>query len=186
MRSRFGTAAVPGPPFCSDLSIRRKVDLGFSSYWKEIAIALAALFAIAGTVFDVKDRTSHRLTIWGRIFFGLILLSMLGGFYSQWQENANDASRNKQYQDNILKVIENTNRSVLDMSRVLQPLGKSNVYLVFRPNCTELKEFCDAAIKEGEREGWHDDNIFSYSLSDIVWSSWPDRASRTVYLFTIL
>ena len=81
--------------------------LDFASYWKEIAVVLAALFAIAGTVFEVKDKASHRITIWGRIFFGLTILSMIGGFYAQWEENARDALRNKQSQDDMLKVIEN-------------------------------------------------------------------------------
>ena len=83
--------------------------MDFASYWKEIAVVLAALFAIAGTVFEVKDKASHRITIWGRIFFGLTILSMIGGFYAQWEENARDALRNKQSQDDMLKVIENIN-----------------------------------------------------------------------------
>jgi hypothetical protein len=105
------------------------VILDFASYWKEIAVVLAALFAIASTVFEVKDKASHRITIWGQIFFGLTILSMIGGFYAQWEENAREASRAKQSKDDMLKIIENTNRNVYDLSRILQPLGKSEIFL---------------------------------------------------------
>ena len=125
--------------------------MDFSSYWKEVAVVLAALFAIASTVFEVKDKASHRITIWGRIFFGLTILSMIAGFYAQWEQNDKDATRTKQSQDDMLKIIQNTNRNVYDLSRILQPLGRSSIYLAFTPNCIEVKEFCDAAIKEGER-----------------------------------
>jgi hypothetical protein len=149
--------------------------LDFASYWKEIAVVLAALFAIAGTVFDVKDKASNRITIWGRIFFGLTILSMIGGFYAQWEENVSEAARSKQSQDDMLKIVENTNRNVYDLSRILQPLGRSNVYLGFSPNCIEVKEFCDAAIKEAKQEWPSDDpHISAFTVKDIDWSKWPD------------
>jgi hypothetical protein len=153
--------------------------LDFASYWKEIAVVLAALFAITSTIFEVKDKASHRITIWGRIFFGLTILSMIGGFYAQWEQNARDALRSKQSQDDMLKVIENTNRNVHDMSRILQPLGRSNVYLAFTPNCIEVKEFCDAAVKEGERESPTDKSfrISSFSIGSVDWSKWPNRTN---------
>jgi hypothetical protein len=148
------------------------VILDFASYWKEIAVVLAALFAIASTIFEVKDKASHRITIWGRIFFGLTILSMIGGFYAQWEGNARDALRSKQSQDDMLKVIENTNRNVHDMSRILQPLGKSDIYFLFKPNCMELKEFCDAALKKA-KDDKHPDNVASFSMPDVDWSKWP-------------
>jgi hypothetical protein len=155
--------------------------LDFSSYWKEIAIVLAALFAVAGTIFDVQDKASHRITIWGRIFFGLTLLSVIGGFYAQWEENAREASRTKQSQDDMLKVIENTNRNVYDVARLLQPLGKSTIFLFFNPNCAEVKEFCDAAMMEGKglittpKEDPRATPTYSVGLTN-AWLKWPDRS----------
>jgi hypothetical protein len=143
--------------------------LDFASYWKEISVVLAALFAIAGTVFEVKDKAVHQITIWGRVFFGLTLLSMIGGFYAQWEQSASEARQNKQSQDDMLRVVENTNRNVYDLSRILQPLGRSNIYLSFTPNCIEVKEFCDAAIKEAKREGSSDDQT---SFIHRQWNVW--------------
>jgi hypothetical protein len=148
--------------------------LDFASYWKEIAVVLAALFAIAGTVFEVKDKASHRITIWGRIFFGLTILSMIGGFYAQWEENAREVSRNKQSQNDMLKLIENTNKNVYDITRVLQPLVKSNIYLFFKLNCIEVKEFCDDALAKADRER-STDRLVGFSIPDVDWAKWPDR-----------
>jgi hypothetical protein len=104
---------------------------------------------------------------------------MIGGFYAQWEENAREASRTKRSQDDMLKIIENTNRNVYDLSRILQPLGRSSVYLALTPNCVEVKEFCDAAVKEGERESPTDKNsrISSFSIGSVDWSKWPDRTN---------
>lgn len=155
--------------------------LDFVSYWKEIAVVLAALFAIAGTVFEVKDKASHRITIWGRIFFGLTILSMIGGFFAQWEENAREVSRNKQSQDDMLKLIENTDRNVYDITRVLQPLGKSDISLSFKPNCVEVKEFCDAALTTAEKERVGD-TVVSFSVPDVDWAKWPDRRGELISL----
>jgi hypothetical protein len=156
--------------------------LGFAAYWKEIAVVLAALFAIAGTVFEVKDKESHRVTVWGRIFFGLTILSMIGGFYAQWEENAREVSRNKQSQSDMLKLIESTNRNVYDITRVLQPLGKSNIYLSFKLNCVEAKDFCDTALATAEMER-STDRVASFSIPDVDWTKWPDnRVAELIFL----
>jgi hypothetical protein len=139
------------------------------------------LFAIAGTVFEVKDKASHRITIWGRVFFGLTLLSMIGGFYAQWDENAREALRTKQSQNDMIKVIENTNRNVYDLSRILQPLGKSEIYFMFKPNCIELKEFCDAALKKAEGE-MRADNVAAFSMPDVDWAKWPGEHYEQISL----
>jgi hypothetical protein len=151
--------------------------LDFGSYWKEIAVVLAALFAICGTVFEVRDKASHRITIWGRIFFGLTILSMIGGFYAQWEENVREVGRNKQSQDDMLKLIESTNRNVYDIRRALQPLGKSNIYMFFKLNCIEVKEFCDAALTTARREEGIDADLSSFSLHGVDWDKWPSRST---------
>lgn len=148
--------------------------MGFASHWKEIAVVLAALCTVASIFFDVRDQASNRITIWGHTFFGFTILLMIGRFYAQWKENAREALRNKQSQDDMLKVIQNTNRNVYDISRVLQPLGKSNIRLTFKPNGIEVKEFCDAAVKKAERDRSADDTV-SISVHGIDWSPWRDR-----------
>lgn len=101
-------------------------------------------------------------------------------FNDRWvlRSMGSDAARNKRSQSEMLKVIENTNRNVYDLSRILQPLGKSQIYLGFKPNCVELKEFCDAAIQEAKREEpLNDHRIAAFSVRDIDWSKWPDRTN---------
>ena len=155
--------------------------MDFASSWKEIAVVLAAFFAVAGTIFEVKDKASHRITIWGRTFFGLTILSMIGGFYAQWEENAREVSRNKQSQDDMLKLVESTNKNLYDLTRLLQPLGKANVSLAFEPNCVESTEFCDAALTTAGKER-SADNVVSFSLHDVDWTKWPDRRGEFISL----
>lgn len=64
--------------------------MDFSAYWKEIAIVLATGFTIVGTISEVRDRRTGSLTHWGRLFFGLTLLSMIGGFCAQWVDTINE------------------------------------------------------------------------------------------------
>jgi cytochrome c biogenesis protein CcdA len=148
--------------------------LGFASYWKEVAVVLAALFAIAGTVFEVRDKTSQRITVYGRIFFGLTFLSMIGGFYAQWEENAREVNRNKETQTDMLKLIENTNLNVYDLTRILQPLVKANIYLSFK-----------ATLARAERET-SIDHVASFSIPDVDWTKWPDNRVSDLIILQLL
>lgn len=99
---------------------------------------------------------------------------MIGGFYAQWEENAREVSRNKQSQGDMLKIIENTNRNLYDLTRILRPLGKSNIYLSFKLNCVEVKDFCDATRARAEKER-SIDRVASFSIPDVDWMKWPDN-----------
>jgi hypothetical protein len=128
----------------------------------------------------IKER-AHRSSEGSLANRTLVDRASIGGFYAQWEENAREALRIKQSQNDMIKVIENTNRNVYDLSRILQPLGKSEIYFIFKPNCIRLKEFCDAALKKGEDDK-HADNVALFSMPDVDWAKWPGEHYEQISL----
>jgi hypothetical protein len=98
--------------------------MDFSSYWKEFSVFLAAIFTVAGVVWEVKDKRTKKFTNWGRIFLALTVFSGIGAFYAQWRDNAAEDKRNIEAQSNMLRLLERTESSVRDLSRLLQPIEK--------------------------------------------------------------
>jgi hypothetical protein len=152
----------------------------FSSYWKEIAVVLAALFAIGSVISDVKDKRTERYTIWGRTFLILTLLSMAGGLYAQWTESAEEDQRNKTSQAAMIKLLDHTEQSIRDLARVLQRIDAPRVTVFLSPDCgasQTLQHFCESLKREGRREA--NDlarKIFNKLPPTKIWGqaiSWP-------------
>ena len=150
--------------------------MSFTAYWKEIAVVLAAIFAVAGAFFDIRDRRTKKITSWGRIFFVLTLLSMIGGIYAEWASSASEEKRNRQSQADMLKLLKGADASIREISRSLQPIERPNVTLFVVPDCaiSRYKLFCDRVKAEGEREA----NIRKSSgpfvdVQSVDWSAWP-------------
>lgn len=159
--------------------------MAFSSYWKEIIVVLAGVFAIFGALSDVKDKRTGKFTIWGRVFFLLTFLSMLGGVYAQWLDNASEEKRNKDAQAGMLSLLQRTEKSVYDLSRLLQPIDKPSVTLFLIPDCNNkrFKDFCDSVKARGRQQAamWHlpPSEHDSFTVTDVDWSSWPDSVLST-------
>ena len=151
--------------------------MSFSSYWKEIAVLLAGLFAIGSVLADVKDKKTGKVTIWGRAFFGLTVLSMIGGFYAQWVDTTAEEKRNKDVQGAMLAIQQRTEKSVLDLSRLLQPIDSPRVALLLTPNCEldKMKAFCTANKTRGDLEAksFKIPSATSFDIHKPDWSGWP-------------
>jgi len=149
--------------------------MNFSAYWKEIAVVFAGVFAIVSAIFDLKDKRTGKITIWGRVFFALTILSMIGGFYAQWRDNTTEEKRNKKAQDDMISLLRRTERSVYDLSRLLQPIGKPRMTLFLRPDCNnaQYKRFCEAAKLEGRREAAVLHISGQFIIQHVDWSSLP-------------
>jgi hypothetical protein len=152
--------------------------MAFSSYWKEIAVILAGLFAIGSVLSDVKDKRTGQFTVWGKVFFTLTILSMIGGFYAQWADNAAEEKRNKEAQAGMLSLLQRTERSVYDLSRLLQTIEKTRIILFLMPDCTKenFKKFCDYVKHEGKLQAIAAKitGRASFSVKNINWTSWPN------------
>lgn len=149
--------------------------MDFSAYWKEASVVLAALFTIAGAVFEVRDKRSSRITGWGRVFFSLTILSMIAGFYAQWLDNSNELKKGQEAQANMLKLITDTNKNVYNIARLLEPLGKSRISVFFDVDCDKVKEFCASARAEGEKIAgtYKITGKSSFEIEDVDWNKWP-------------
>jgi hypothetical protein len=150
----------------------------FSSYWKEIAIVLAAAFAILGAIFDVKDKRTNRITAWGRVFFALTVLSMIGGFYAQWEQSAAEEQRSGRAQAQMIQLLEKSEKSLREMSRLLQPFERPKVTLFLKPECAEpaYALFCASARAAGKKIHGADKSIASLNVTEgIDWATWPSR-----------
>ncbi|MCU1314670.1 MAG: hypothetical protein JWM54_2427 [Acidobacteriaceae bacterium] len=155
--------------------------MAFSSYWKEIAIVLAGVFAMFGALSDVKDKRTGKFTIWGRVFFLLTFFSVLGGVYAQWLDSASEEKRNKDAQAIMLSLLQRTEKSVFDLSRLLQPIDKPRVTMFLKPDCSNARfaKFCASVIAEGRREIQRfgpmkgPDLGSSFQVSNVDWSSYP-------------
>lgn len=148
----------------------------FPSYWKEISVVLAALFAIGSVIADVRDKRTKKITVWGRVFLLLTVLSMVGGFYAQWMDNAAEETRNKKAQSDMLMLLQKTETSVHELSRLLQPLDNPSVSLNLRPECSNetVKRFCEAVRKEVRSEiaAFHFPPNGIFSVLKVPWSSY--------------
>jgi len=140
--------------------------VSFSSYWKEIAIVLAGLFAIGGVLSDVRDKRTKRITSWGKLFFGLTVLSVLGGVYAQWLDTEEDQNRNRDAQAKMLRLLEAT-------SRLLQPLDDVYVSMEFMVACDDpdATRFCDFA--KANAKNATEDQSGSVTVPFVDWSLWP-------------
>jgi hypothetical protein len=150
----------------------------FSFYWKEIAIVLAGVFAILGAISDVRDKRTKKITVWGRVFFTLTILSVIAGVYAQWTESAADEVRIKQAQADMLSVLQRTEKSIYELSRVLQPLDQLSVRLGLSPNCDDqrFKVFCEAAKSRGRAivvPSSNSDVKTAFEITTVDWSAWP-------------
>jgi len=159
----------------------------FSFYWKEIAIVLAGVFAILGAISDVKDKRTKRITVWGRVFFTLTVLSVIAGVYAQWAESGADEARIKQAQSDMLRLLERTEKSVYDLSRLMQPIDRPRVTVILKPDCdvSDFKPFCDAVrvLAKKKAAQFHFSQQSSFTVENVDWSTWPEgRLFGSVYI----
>jgi hypothetical protein len=131
---------------------------------------------------DVKDKRTGSITIWGRIFFALTILSVIGGVYAQWTDNATEEKRNRETQSSMLNLLQRTERSVYDLSRLLQPIDKPRVTFFLKPNCDDpkFKSFCESARSLGRIQGRGFGKGTSFEVKNVDWSSYPGPLTKGV------
>jgi len=167
--------------------------MGFSAYWKEVAVVLAGLFAIGGLLSEAKDKITGKFTAWGRVFFTLTILSTMGGIYAQWSDSAEQEKRSKQAQVETLNLLERTQKSVYDLSRLLQPIEKVQVNLFYKLDCAaiKLKAFCSSVRSQAKVQERIEPPAIRgrgvFSVRKVDWSKWPGGSTFfdfvTLYFF---
>jgi hypothetical protein len=104
---------------------------------------------------------------------------MIGGFYAQWSDNASEQRRSAEAQKNMLQLLERTETSVLDLSRLIEPIDASKITVIMKPDCEtpNVADFCAHAKSEGRKQGRFYGSFFSkdryVELGSFDWKSKP-------------
>jgi hypothetical protein len=110
----------------------------------------------------------------------MTVLSVLGGFYAQWQDTTTENLHSKERQDQMLRVLTDTRRSVDELSRVLQPIDNVTVTLILEPDCTDsrIEQFCESSESKAMRRAADDARHHRYEPwieEKAPWVLWPGR-----------
>jgi hypothetical protein len=101
----------------------------FASAWKVISIILTASFGILGLTKDFRDKHTKKITKWGRLSMGGIILSCLGGVAAEvrgYYNEANKADRAEAERKELLGKIDGS----------LAPLTAPTVRIRARADCS--------------------------------------------------
>jgi hypothetical protein len=101
----------------------------FPSAWKSASIVLTGLFAIAGIFFDQRDKATGTITIWGRTFLWLTVISSVIGFLAQQIESSVDRAKDRAAQERMTLLLENTQTACADI-----PIYANNRSAEYAPN----------------------------------------------------
>jgi hypothetical protein len=111
----------------------------FSGYWKEVSVILTGLFAVLGLAGEYKDKATGKLTRWGRTFLVMTIIAMAFGLIAQIEDNKDSK-----------KLQERTQKSVHQLSRIIQAFDQPTFEITLKMNCTsgQFKDYCQAHRKK--------------------------------------
>jgi hypothetical protein len=116
--------------------------MDFPSIWKAASILITGAFGVLGLVKDFKDKTTGKITKWGRISLTGILISTALGVVAQLTET----SKSKQSAE---KTAKQALQIVTDIKRGLRPIDAAQIGLFYTYDCKNKKlrlqanGFCD-------------------------------------------
>jgi len=144
------------------LTPREETEMDFVTAWKASSIVLTGAFGILGLVKDYKDKTTNRITVWGRVSLSGILLSTILGVAAQLKESSDNAAK-------ALALAEKTDKTLREVERLLTPIEDPRITLGFRLPCTDAKfeRFCKLA----QAESFASPDIATMSAR--LWKKWP-------------
>src|SRR3954463_7915988 len=105
------------------------------AHWKEISIVLSGTFAVLGLVWDAKDKATGRITIWGRVFLILTVLSIACSVIAQLKDNQEAEERSERNQRDMLAILGRTEKTIHELSRIMQPIERPIVSLFLEIDC---------------------------------------------------
>jgi len=104
----------------------KQVD--FVTAWKTISIALTGAFGVLGLLKDFKNKKTHRVTIWGWVSLGGIIVSSVCGIAAQFKESSDNSAR-------ALELAEKTDYTLHEIERALYPLEDPKININFTVPC---------------------------------------------------
>jgi hypothetical protein len=155
----------------------------FPEYWALIAIAIAGVTGIVGILWDVRDKTTHKITVWGRALFCITILSFVGAFVAQVLANRASEARNKKAQEETIQLLTHTRQGIVELSRILQPLDQPTIVLSVDLACGDAayQAFCSSAQSQAaealanlQRLSGKQGLVISGNIAKFDWSNWPN------------
>jgi hypothetical protein len=138
--------------------------MDFVSAWKASSIGITGAFGILGLLKEFKTKDG-RITRWGYVSLGGILISSVLGIAAQLIQSSNDAA----------KALEMATRSDLllnDIQRQLNPIGTPKFHMTFFVQCSEVRTFCKELTKQSRES--------KYPYGEVpagLWIGWPGQAT---------
>jgi len=109
--------------------------MDFVSAWKAVSIAFTGAFGLLALLTENKHKETGRLTRWGKLSFGGIILSTGFGALAQLKETSDEAAGREAISNQTLTLVKQTGDAVTDIQRLLSPLEVSRVSIAFRFSC---------------------------------------------------
>jgi hypothetical protein len=122
-----------------------------------------------GLLTENKNKETGKLTRWGKVSFGGIVLSATLGVIAQLKENSDDAQRREASATQALQLLKQTNGAVFDIQRLLSPLDISELSIVFEGAC-EDKQFVNFCA---QASNFKDSGNFFSTIADFTSSAAP-------------
>jgi hypothetical protein len=161
--------------------------MDFVSAWKAISIALTGAFGLLGLLTENKNKETGKLTSWGKVSLGGIVLSTALGVVAQLRETSEETQRREATASQTLKLVEQTGDAVSDIRRLLSPLDISTVSATFVGTCADQKfaSFCAQAHALQKSGNWHGGYKISTMADPAVWKMWPQQEALFLIQFDI-
>ena len=161
----------------------------FPLFWKIASIIVAGISAALSIFWEVRDKRTKRITGWGRIFLSITVISMLGALLAQVLEAKETDAHNRKAQEETLQLLAGTRQSIIELSRLLQPLENATVTVFFKLSCKSraYEAFCSSANAQAKRayqklgeklpagSGFGNADLFD-------WGKWPHRHGPTTVI----
>jgi hypothetical protein len=147
--------------------------MDFVSAWKASSIVLTGAFGVLGLLTEFKHKETRKITKWGFISLGGILISTVLGVSAQIKESADDAKK-------ALKVATTSEAMLNDIHRTLLRIDSPTIRISFRSSCKawiphnvhDFSQTCKFFKSEGIR------------LRDKGrWSPFPPKSTRSFYYY---
>jgi hypothetical protein len=155
----------------------------FFENWGMVWIAVAGISAILGMFGGVRDKETNKITMFGKILLALLIISVIGAFLGLVAQ----ADRSNKAQEQTIQILKDTRQSLVELSRILQPLDQAEVTLFVDLTCDPVayEAFCSSAQAQAndalaERQELHEKlkspklspgSSFS-SSKEFDWSKW--------------
>jgi hypothetical protein len=141
------------------------IDSNFVAWWKAASIVVTAVLGILGLLKDFKDKKTHRITRWGWILLGGLIISATLGVAAQLQESHDQAALEGQRAAQTLSIVQNTSNTVNSIKRLMSTLAGARVDVTYSLNCV-VTEASPCAARLGERDGLAEGQLSLFFFAD--------------------